>query len=123
MDQFHPLDSRCDVSFKLMVCSGHHVSLRLLSLHLCNECPSLPKKEKEQCEGPVKLDFDQFLEDAYSVQGHFESDDDLDFEDPHYNMVSLRCRPHARFFLGCVDFVYKAPRTHSESPPHALLHT
>ena len=28
--------------------SGHHVSLRLLSLHLCNECPSLPKKKKKK---------------------------------------------------------------------------
>ena len=39
---------RCDVSFKLLVCSGHHVSLRLLLLHLCNECPSLPKKKKKK---------------------------------------------------------------------------
>ena len=51
---------------------------------------SIPPKKKKKCEGPVKLDFDHFPEDAYSVQGHFESDDDLDFEDPHYNMVSLR---------------------------------
>ena len=47
MDVCHPFDSGCDVSFKLMVCSGHHVSLRLLSLHVCNEYPSLPKKEKK----------------------------------------------------------------------------
>ena len=51
LDEFHPFDSRCDVSFKLLVCSGHHVSLRLLSLHLCNESPSLPKKKRKKKEG------------------------------------------------------------------------
>ena len=51
MDEFHPFDSRCDVSFKLLVCSGHHVSLRLLSLHLCNECPSPQKKAKLKKNG------------------------------------------------------------------------
>ena len=31
-----------------MVQSGHHILLRLLSLHLCNEYPSLPKKKKKE---------------------------------------------------------------------------
>ena len=58
MDVFHPFDSRCDVSFRLMVCSGHHVSLRLLSLHVCNECPSLPKKKKKRAPlGPSPYSF------------------------------------------------------------------
>ncbi len=32
-----------------MACGGLHKLLRLLSLHLCNECPSLPPKKKASC--------------------------------------------------------------------------
>ena len=51
MDVFHPFDLRCDVSFRLMACSGHHVSLRSLSLHVCNEC----QKQKKQKISPSQL--------------------------------------------------------------------
>ena len=47
MDVHHPSDSGCVVSFSFTACSGHHVSLRLLSLHSCNEYLSLPKKKKK----------------------------------------------------------------------------
>ena len=48
MDVYHPSDSGCVVSFSFMACSGHHISLRLLSLHSCNEYLSLPKKKKQK---------------------------------------------------------------------------
>ena len=32
-----------------MACGGLHKLLRLLSLHLCNECPSLPPPKKASC--------------------------------------------------------------------------
>ena len=42
-----PFLSRCVVSFSFMVCSGHHVSLRLLSLlRVMNISPSPTKKIK-----------------------------------------------------------------------------
>ena len=44
MDKRHPSDSGCVVSFSFMACSGQHISLRLLSLHSCNEYLSLTKK-------------------------------------------------------------------------------
>ena len=50
MDVHHPSDSGCVVSLSFTACSGHHISLRLLSLHLCNEYLSLPKKKKN-CTG------------------------------------------------------------------------
>jgi len=31
-----------------MACGGLHILLRLLSLHLCNEYPSLPKNKKKK---------------------------------------------------------------------------
>ena len=31
-----------------LACGGHHILLRLLSLHLCNEYLSLPKKKKKK---------------------------------------------------------------------------
>ena len=41
--------SRCVVSLRCMVHSGHHVLLRLLSLHLCNEAhASLPNTQRKQ---------------------------------------------------------------------------
>ena len=44
-----PFLSRCVVSFSFMVCSGHHVSLRLLSLlRVMNISPSHKKKKKNQ---------------------------------------------------------------------------
>ena len=48
MDVYHPSDSGCVVSFSFMACSGHHISLRLLSLHSCNEYLSLPKTKKKK---------------------------------------------------------------------------
>ena len=49
MDGDHPSLSRCVVSFSLMVCSGHHLSLRLLSLlRVMNISPSTKKKKKHQ---------------------------------------------------------------------------
>ena len=48
MDVHHPSDSGCVVSLSFMACSGHHIFLRLLSLHLCNEYLSLPKKKKKK---------------------------------------------------------------------------
>ncbi len=48
MDGDHPFLSRCVVSFSLMVCGGHHVSLRLLSLlREMNMSPSPQKKKKK----------------------------------------------------------------------------
>ena len=38
----------CVVSLSFTACSGHHISLRLLSLHLCKEYLSLPKKKKKK---------------------------------------------------------------------------
>ncbi len=45
-------DSSCVVSLDLLVLSGPHLLLRLLSLHLCNEYPSLPKNKikKKYCK-------------------------------------------------------------------------
>jgi len=49
MDGDHPFLSRCVVSFSFMVCSGHHVSLRLLSLlRVMNISPSQNKKKEEK---------------------------------------------------------------------------
>ncbi len=49
MDGDHPFLSRCVVSFSFMVCSGHHVSLRLLSLlRVMNISPSQKKKKKKR---------------------------------------------------------------------------
>jgi len=39
-----------------MACGGLHILSRLLSLHLCNEYPSLPKKErKKNSKTPVLI--------------------------------------------------------------------
>jgi len=49
MDGDHPFLSGCVVSFSFMVCSGHHVSLRLLSLlRVMNISPSQKKKKKKK---------------------------------------------------------------------------
>jgi len=49
MDGVHPSLSRCVVSFSLMVCSGHHISLRLLSLlRVMNISPSRKKERKKK---------------------------------------------------------------------------
>ena len=42
--------SHSDVLLALafLACGGHHILLRLLSLHLCNEYLSLPKKKKKK---------------------------------------------------------------------------
>jgi len=45
----HPSISRCVVSFSLMVCDGHHISLRLLSLlRVMNISPSQKKRQKKK---------------------------------------------------------------------------
>ena len=36
------------LALAFLACGGLHVVLRLLSLHLCNEYPSLPKKKKKK---------------------------------------------------------------------------
>ncbi len=46
MDGDHPSLSRCVVSFSFMVCSGHHISLRLLSLLRVMNIPPSQKKNK-----------------------------------------------------------------------------
>ena len=59
MDGDHPFLSRCVVSFSFMVCSGHHVSLRLLSLlRVMNISPSQKKKKKRKKApiGPKRFD-------------------------------------------------------------------
>ena len=49
MDGDHPFLSRCVVSYSFMVCSGLHVSLRLLSLlRVMNISPSRKKKKKKR---------------------------------------------------------------------------
>ena len=35
------------LALAFLACGGHHILLRLLSLHLCNEYLSLPKKKKK----------------------------------------------------------------------------
>ncbi len=59
MDGDHPSLSRCVVSFSFMVCSGHHIFLRLLSLlRVMNISPSqkiTTKKTLEQLQAPIKL--------------------------------------------------------------------
>ena len=39
------------LTLAFQACDGHHILLRLLSLHLCNEYPSLPKKKKKKKKG------------------------------------------------------------------------
>ena len=46
------MQSGCVVSFSFMASSGHHISLRLLSLRSCNEYLSLPQKKKEKKSSP-----------------------------------------------------------------------
>ena len=36
------------LALAFLACGGHHILLRLLSLHLCNEYLSLPKKKKKK---------------------------------------------------------------------------
>ena len=36
------------LTLAFQACGGHHILLRLLSLHLCNEYLSLPKKKKKK---------------------------------------------------------------------------
>ena len=36
------------LALAFLACGGLHIVLRLLSLHLCNEYPSLPKKKKKK---------------------------------------------------------------------------
>ena len=36
------------LALAFLACGGHHILLRLLSLHLCNEYLSLQKKKKEK---------------------------------------------------------------------------
>ena len=42
------LDNACLLALAFLACGGHHMLLRLLSLHLCNEYLSLPKKKKKK---------------------------------------------------------------------------
>ena len=36
------------LALAFLACGGHHILLRLLSLHLCNEYLSFPKKKKKK---------------------------------------------------------------------------
>ena len=58
----HPFLSRCVVSFRFKVCSGHHVSLRLLSLlRIMNISPSQKKTVGSCLNIPVRLSAERKL--------------------------------------------------------------
>ena len=42
------------LALAFLACGGHHILLRLLSLHLCNEYLSLQKKKKKKKKKTVK---------------------------------------------------------------------
>ena len=42
------------LALAFLACGGHHILLRLLSLHLCNEYLSLPKKKKKKKKKKVQ---------------------------------------------------------------------
>ena len=41
------------LALAFLACGGHHILLRLLSLHLCNEYLSLPKKKKNSFQAQL----------------------------------------------------------------------
>ena len=44
------------LALAFLACGGLHIVLRLLSLHLCNEYPSLPNKKKKKASSPTPAD-------------------------------------------------------------------
>lgn len=50
LDVCHPGGSGCVLSFSFRACSGHHISLGLLLLRLCNEYLSLPPKNSKTAQ-------------------------------------------------------------------------
>ena len=68
------------LALAFLACGGHHKLLRLLSMHLCNEYLSLPKKKKEK----------------RSLAASFARDTPPRSSDPELLMDPFHCWRHSR---------------------------
>ena len=53
------------LALAFLACGGLHIVLRLLSLHLCNEYPSLPKKKKKKKKKGNNELYDTIIEQKF----------------------------------------------------------